>query len=67
MNLISSAGAAATQTVLHAHIHLVPRWQGDEIGRIWPSGTTPDDELHDHVADLVRDEILKAGNSLISE
>lgn len=29
MNLISSAGAVATQTVMHLHIHLVPRWQDD--------------------------------------
>ncbi|MGI5376073.1 HIT domain-containing protein [Streptomyces sp. CA-251387] len=25
MNVINSAGAAATQTVFHTHVHLVPR------------------------------------------
>ena len=36
MNLITSAGAAATQTVFHCHVHVVPRWDGDRMGRIWP-------------------------------
>ncbi|MCX4777621.1 HIT family protein [Streptomyces sp. NBC_01264] len=41
MNVISSAGAAATQTVFHVHVHLVPRWHGDGFGGIWPaSGPT---------------------------
>lgn len=38
LNIITSAGAAATQTVFHLHIHLVPRWFGDGFGHIWPSG-----------------------------
>lgn len=36
MNLISSAGGAAEQTVFHLHLHLVPRWEGDGFARIWP-------------------------------
>ncbi|GAB2873831.1 HIT family protein [Streptomyces deserti] len=36
INIINSAGAAASQTVLHTHVHLVPRWPGDPMGRIWP-------------------------------
>lgn len=56
MNIINSAGAAASQTVMHLHIHLVPRWQGDPIGDIWP----PSPELFsadlDETAELVREE-----------
>jgi histidine triad (HIT) family protein len=37
MNLITSAGAAADQTVFHAHMHLVPRWHSDNMGPLWPS------------------------------
>lgn len=36
MNVIHSAGSAATQTVFHLHVHLVPRYTGDAMGPIWP-------------------------------
>lgn len=36
MNLISSAGSVAEQTIFHLHLHLVPRTEGDRLGRIWP-------------------------------
>ena len=29
LNVIQSNGAAATQTVFHLHVHVVPRWEGD--------------------------------------
>jgi len=29
LNLIQSNGAAASQTVFHFHMHLIPRWAGD--------------------------------------
>lgn len=35
MNLITSAGAVAEQSVFHLHIHIVPRWRDDNFGRIW--------------------------------
>lgn len=34
-NLITSAGAAASQTVEHLHIHLVPRRAGDGLALPW--------------------------------
>lgn len=37
MNLITSSGSAAEQTVFHVHLHLVPRWHDDGFGRIWPA------------------------------
>ncbi|KUL32535.1 HIT family hydrolase [Streptomyces regalis] len=36
MNIINSAGAVATQSVFHTHVHLVPRRPGDAMGPIWP-------------------------------
>ncbi|MGW0587486.1 HIT family protein [Streptosporangium sp. NPDC002607] len=34
-NVITSRGAAATQTVFHLHLHLVPRTQGDGLPLPW--------------------------------
>jgi histidine triad (HIT) family protein len=48
MNVINSAGATASQTVFHTHVHLVPRWPGDAMGAIWPprgAGFRDDAEL----------------------
>ncbi|GAB2977607.1 HIT family protein [Streptomyces pseudoechinosporeus] len=36
MNVINSAGAEASQSVFHTHVHLVPRSPGDAMGPIWP-------------------------------
>jgi histidine triad (HIT) family protein len=34
-NFITSAGAAATQTVFHLHVHVVPRREGDGLALPW--------------------------------
>lgn len=34
-NIISSAGKAATQTVKHLHVHVVPRREGDGLKLPW--------------------------------
>lgn len=34
-NIITSYGAAATQTVPHLHVHLVPRTEGDGLRLPW--------------------------------
>lgn len=39
LNVIQSNGSAATQTVMHLHVHVVPRWETDAVGRIWPPET----------------------------
>jgi histidine triad (HIT) family protein len=54
MNLISSAGDAASQTVYHLHLHLVPRWHNDRIGNIWPPKQKMAEEVKDDVAELIR-------------
>jgi len=36
LNIIQSNGEAATQTVFHLHVHVVPRRLDDGMGRIWP-------------------------------
>jgi histidine triad (HIT) family protein len=54
MNLITSAGETAEQTVFHLHLHLVPRWRKDGFGRIWPLDGTHEDAALGNVADRIR-------------
>lgn len=53
MNLITSAGAAATQTVPHVHFHVVPRWFHDEIGDIWPPKKAMNRDLEENLAERI--------------
>lgn len=48
-NIVQNNGEVAGQTVFHFHIHLIPRYEGDEVGLGWKMG---------ELADEVRDEIL---------
>lgn len=54
LNIIQSNGEAATQTVFHFHVHVVPRWEGDAMRLIWPSTTDFTEEVKDHVLAKVR-------------
>jgi histidine triad (HIT) family protein len=54
MNLISSAGAAAEQTVFHLHLHVVPRYEGDDIDPIWPHKKSADAILLKRIALHIR-------------
>ncbi len=54
MNLITSAGGAAEQTVFHLHLHVVPRWSKDGFGRIWPTDRRYEDMSLEGVADRIR-------------
>ena len=54
MNLITSAGTAAEQSVFHLHLHVVPRWRRDGFGNIWPPGKRYQDTQLENVADRIR-------------
>lgn len=56
LNIIQSNGVAATQTVRHLHVHVVPRWHGDAIGRIWPPESGYTDDQKDDAWAAVRRE-----------
>lgn len=48
-NLVQNNGAAAGQTVFHFHLHMIPRYEGDQVGLGWKMG---------ELTDADRDEIL---------
>jgi histidine triad (HIT) family protein len=63
MNLITSAGEAASQTVYHLHVHVVPRWEHDRIGRIWP----PERELSPRLEEDLAERIQKGINQSVMD
>jgi histidine triad (HIT) family protein len=54
MNLITSAGEAAEQTVFHLHLHLVPRWSMDGFGKLWPADRHHEKAELGNVAERIR-------------
>lgn len=44
MNLLQNNGTLAGQTVFHFHMHIIPRYQEDEVKITWPQGKA-DEEL----------------------
>ena len=54
LNIIQSNGEAATQSVFHLHIHVVPRQADDGMGRIWPPETNWSDHAKNDAQDKIR-------------
>lgn len=44
INLLQNNGEAAGQTIFHFHIHLIPRYNGDQIQMEWQHGKYADGE-----------------------
>ena len=42
LNVVPNNGEAAGQTVLHFHMHLIPRYKGDQVGITWHPGELSD-------------------------
>lgn len=55
MNLITSAGSAAEQTIFHLHLHVVPRWHRDGFGSIWPPKHRYRDQQLQQLASRIRE------------
>jgi histidine triad (HIT) family protein len=45
MSIYQANGAPAGQTVMHFHIHVVPRWEKDGMDLVWPVKNPPREEL----------------------
>ena len=49
-NIVQNNGEPAGQTFFHFHMHLIPRYEGDQVGITWKPGTLTDE---------VKNEILE--------
>ena len=49
-NIVQNNGEPAGQTVFHFHMHLIPRYEGDQVGITWKPGILTDE---------VKNEILE--------
>jgi histidine triad (HIT) family protein len=45
VNLINDCGAAAWQTVLHFHVHVIPRYEGDPLRLPWTPAPGDPEEI----------------------
>lgn len=57
MNILQNNGEAAGQTVFHLHVHLIPRYENDNVQIQWTAG-----EEGNTLADEVVEQLQKAIN-----
>lgn len=43
-NVVQNNEEAAGQTVFHFHMHLIPRYKGDDVGLTWKTGELTDED-----------------------
>ena len=53
LNLVQNNGAAAGQTVMHFHLHIIPRYENDGQNILWKPTSPSAEELA-----AIRDEII---------
>lgn len=56
MNILQNNGTIAGQTVFHFHLHLIPRYKGDNVKITWSQGEINDDEKRE-IVNLIKKEI----------
>jgi histidine triad (HIT) family protein len=44
-NIVQNNGEVAGQTVMHYHVHIIPRWSGDRVLQHWHPGNAQPAEL----------------------
>ena len=52
LSVYQANGAAAGQTVLHYHVHLVPRYAGDGMALTWPVKNPAREKLEEYAAKI---------------
>lgn len=53
LNLVQNNGIAAGQTVFHYHLHMIPRYDGDNVGELWTPGELTD-EMKQEILEKVK-------------
>ena len=56
IHLLQNNGEAAGQTVFHFHLHLIPRYEGDQVGVTWTPGKLTDED-RDEIISKVKAEL----------
>ena len=56
MNIVQNNGEIAGQTVLHFHLHLIPRYEGDGVQLTWKPNESNEEELEE-IRKTIRKEI----------
>lgn len=52
LSVYQANGATAGQTVLHLHVHLVPRHEGDGMALTWPVKNPPREKLAEYAQQI---------------
>lgn len=55
LNLVQNNGETAGQTVLHFHLHLIPRYKNDGQHILWTPGTATQEELEAVCQEIVKE------------
>lgn len=51
-NIVQNNGEVAGQTVFHFHMHLIPRYIGDQVGLTWTPGSLSDEDKEEILAKI---------------
>ena len=55
MNILQNNGTVAGQTVFHFHLHLIPRYEGDQVQVTWPQGSITEEEKEELVNSMKKE------------
>ncbi len=67
INIIQSNGEAASQSVPHVHVHVLPRRENDTVGEIWPPDSNYLEEDKDRALARLRATTVLPINSVCSD
>ncbi|WP_336136510.1 HIT family protein [Natronomonas amylolytica] len=56
LNILQANGEAAGQEVFHAHVHILPRYEDDDVQVRWPAGELTESEASE-IATAIRAEL----------